>query len=136
MATFTDALLISCGACFGALGRWGLALAFNAFSVNIPPGTLLANWLGSLLMGLALAMLPVFPALNFIARPAFVTGFLGSFTTFSTFAAEMGMLLLKQKTAYFIFGVLLHLGGSIGLFLTGLWLGKIILAGKNSALLE
>lgn len=124
-------LCISFGAALGALSRWGLALAINSLSANIPPGTLLANLLGSFLMGVALALLATVPSMGQWVRPVFVTGFLGSFTTFSTFAAEMGQLALKQRFDWLGLGICLHVFGSIALFLAGFLLAEGLTSGKE-----
>ncbi|HET8715222.1 MAG TPA: CrcB family protein, partial [Holophagaceae bacterium] len=51
------------GAFGGAVLRWGLGLAFNAAFPTLPLGTLAANLLGGLLMGVAIGGLPAFQAL-------------------------------------------------------------------------
>lgn len=120
-------LAVCAGACLGALGRWVLGLALNALFPAIPPGTLLANWLGSFLMGCFLAVALLIP-LTPIARLFIVTGFLGSFTTFSAFSGEMLNLLLEAKYGLLTLGVAAHVGGSLLLSLTGFslirWLAK------------
>lgn len=70
---------IVCGAAVGAVLRWlfGLVLVSSApFSI----GTLAANWLGALLIGI-LAELLTDPQWRLL----WITGFLGSLTTFSGF---------------------------------------------------
>lgn len=119
-------LFICLGACLGALGRWGFSLLLNNAFPPLPPGTLLVNLLGSFLMGLFLGILANHPALTQYLRPIFIVGFLGSFTTFSTFAAEMGQLVQKGNIAWLSLGVVAHTAGSICLFLAGMYLGKIL----------
>lgn len=126
---FYDAALICAGASLGALSRWGLSLALNGLFPLLPPGTLLANLLGSFLMGAAMGFLAANPDFGKLTRPLFMTGFLGSFTTFSTFAAEMGCLVQKGDIAWLFLGILLHAGGSICLFLIGFALGNLFAAG-------
>ena len=76
----------------GALARYGLAEALPARSGGFPVATLLTNLLGSLVIGVALAvLLERFPDARFF-RPVLVTGFLGGFTTFSTFAVDADSL--------------------------------------------
>lgn len=119
-----DILFICAGASLGALSRWGLSLALNRLFPLLPPGTLLANLLGGFLMGVILGVLANFPALSVWLRPLFIVGFLGSFTTFSTFAAEMGALIQTGNILWLSLGAVLHAGGSVCLFLVGLRLGK------------
>lgn len=79
------ALLVALGGAAGALARWGVAEgAARWLGAAAPWGTWIANITGCFLIGLAL------PALSATdPRRAFaVIGFLGAFTTFSTFTAE------------------------------------------------
>lgn len=79
------ALLVALGGATGALARWGLAEASARWlGLDAPWGTWAANLLGCFLVGLAI---PAFSEAD--PRRAFlVVGFLGAFTTFSTYSAE------------------------------------------------
>jgi CrcB protein len=69
----------------------------NMAAGSFPWGTLCVNTVGSLLMGLFWGLselVPVSPA----ARLFFAIGFLGSFTTFSTFSVETFGLLRDRET--------------------------------------
>lgn len=112
-------LAVSAGGAGGALLRWVLGEWLNASFVMLPPGTLLANLLGGLLMGLGLAWIEVTPMLSPALKLLLTTGFLGGLTTFSTFSAEA--LHLLQRGALFWFGthLVLHVGGTI----VATWLG-------------
>lgn len=115
-----EILEICLGACGGAICRFGVSKILNPIVPLLPMGTLLANWLGSLAMGLIMGILQGIPSIAGIARPLLMTGFLGSFTTFSTFSAEAGQLLLNGKMSYGALLITLHVGGSILLFIWGL----------------
>ena len=111
---------ISLGASLGAISRWFLGLALNGLFPLIPFGTLAANLIGGYLIGLALGVLSFF---SFVApewRLFITTGFLGGLTTFSTFSAEVAMLLQEQRFAAAIVVVGLHVGGSLLLTLFGM----------------
>ena len=82
---------IAIGAVLGAWARYGLALAMNGRSW-MPWGTFAANAIGGFLIGLALAHLAAKPELSPLWRMFFVTGFLGALTTFSSFSAEVVVL--------------------------------------------
>ncbi len=122
---FMQLLLVGTGGFFGAVGRWLLAGAVQraAGASFFPWGTLAVNLLGGLALGLLMELV----------RPGWVTpqmrllvgvGFLGGFTTFSTFMLE-SLRLVEEGEWLYAFG---NLAGSVtaGLVLT--WLG--IVAGR------
>ncbi|MCM2973086.1 fluoride efflux transporter CrcB [Larsenimonas suaedae] len=111
-------LAIGLGAALGANLRWGLGLMLNALFPAIPPGTLIANWLGSWLIGMALACFMALPELPPALKLFVVTGFLGALTTFSTFSAEMWSLLQSGRYLTALAGIALHVVGA--LCMTGL----------------
>ena len=108
------------GAFGGAVLRWGLGLAFNTVFPTIPFGTLAANLIGGLLMGIAIGGLPAFESLPPAARLAFTTGFLGGLTTFSTFSAESITLWMNREIGWAFAHTALHLLGSLAMTLVGI----------------
>lgn len=105
----------------GALSRWGVGLAVGRLLPGaFPWGTLAANALGCLLLGVATGLsAEVLPA---HLRVPIATGFLGSFTTFSTFSVES--VKLAQQGAWGLFAG--NVVGSVAIGLlgaaAGLWL--------------
>ncbi len=82
-------LAIGLGAALGACMRGWLA-RFNPLHHWIPLGTLGANVLGGLLIGLALVWFGrIGSGVSDTLRLFVITGFLGGLTTFSTFSAEV-----------------------------------------------
>ena len=116
---------ISAGAVLGANLRWLLGMWLNTLFPAIPPGTLVANWLGAWLIGLALGLFAWLPQLSPEWRLFAVTGFLGALTTFSTFSAEMFTNLQSGRLALALAGIALHVIGS--LCMTGLGLATVLL---------
>lgn len=112
-------IAICLGACAGALARWGANLLLNPICSAIPLGTLAVNWLGSFLMGLALAFFASFDG-NSGWKLLLITGFVGSFTTFSAFSGEMASLLQAGRADMCLLGICLHVFGSIALVFAGL----------------
>lgn len=111
-------LAISVGASAGAVLRWQLGAHLNQLWPVMPVGTLLANLLGGLLVGLAV---PWFSGQSDLApewRLLLITGFLGGLTTFSTFSAEVVEMMLEQRWQHAFATAGLHLCGS--LLLTGI----------------
>ena len=99
----TQILLISFGAVLGALSRWQLGVWLNPLISQFAFGTLMANVIGCFLIGIALGL-----NLEESSKLLLITGFLGSFTTFSAFSAEIGEKLLQEKWLNAIGVFLLH----------------------------
>ena len=82
-------VLVFIGGGLGAVSRFLVTTALTGKLGNFPLGTLAANFFGSLLMGLVVGILA--GRVNVSTEPIrlFVAvGFLGGFTTFSSFSAE------------------------------------------------
>lgn len=91
-------LVIFAGGGLGAVARFFVSNTMGSrFASVLPFGTLFVNVSGSFLMGfvLSLAQTTLLPA---SWRPFAAVGFIGAFTTFSTYAYETVALL--QKKAY------------------------------------
>ena len=56
-------LSVACGAVLGASARWLLGVWLASFIRPVPFSTLLANWIGALLIGLAAGVSELFPGL-------------------------------------------------------------------------
>ncbi len=113
-------LAISLGASAGAILRWLLGISLNAIFPDIPPGTVLANLLGSYLIGIAIVVLANNPTIAPEWRLFVITGFLGSLTTFSTFSAEVMNLLQHGRVALAFGAIGIHLIGSLLMTLLGM----------------
>lgn len=86
------------GGALGAAARHSTQLALTPLvtRAGFPVAVLLINVLGSFLLGLTLTLVArgTWPE---AARLAFGTGFLGAFTTFSTFSADTDALLTRGR---------------------------------------
>ena len=83
-----QALLVFLGGGLGSVLRFWLSVKLNNFENAIPYGTLLANVLGSLVIGIIFGYSARTGILNENHSLLLATGFCGGFTTFSTFAYE------------------------------------------------
>ncbi len=89
---------IALGAGLGAPARYGMAQVIHVAPGSFPWATFVVNVSGGFALGLALALIVErFPPSRYL-RPFVATGFLGAYTTYSTFAVEAD-LLVKQGHA-------------------------------------
>lgn len=111
-------LMALCGG-FGALARYELAnRVAERVGGTFPAGTLAVNILGSFLAGAVWRLdLPPSPAL------VVATGFLGGFTTFSTWMVETGRLMEEDET---LRRGILNIGWMLVGGLAGGWVGTIV----------
>lgn len=110
---------VSIGAAAGGLARWWAGLWLNARWEGFPLGTLLVNFVGGLLVGVALAWFERTP--NELLRLLLVTGFLGGLTTFSSFSGESLLLLQRGEYALALGHTAAHLFGSLAFAAFGFW---------------
>jgi CrcB protein len=104
---------IAAGAVLGAWLRFALGALLNRSIEALPLGTLVANLLGGLLIGAAIAWLARHPELSPLWRLFLVTGFMGALTTFSTFSAESLELIQRGNLGWALAHTGLHLFGSL-----------------------
>lgn len=115
----TGLVAVGMGAALGAWLRWLLGMALNPLFPTLPLGTLAANLVGGLLMGLVLGAFVHYQQLAPAWRLFITTGFLGGLTTFSTFSGEAVTLLLRQQYGWFAAQVGLHVIGTLAATLAG-----------------
>jgi CrcB protein len=110
---------IAIGGTFGCWARYGMTnLVQGIYGRDFPYATLSINVLGSFLMGFlfieTLERLTLSPEL----RTGILTGFLGGFTTFSTFSMEAVLLTEQGFSArgalYLFISVVLGFGAAFG----------------------
>lgn len=113
---------IALGGSAGAIMRFLAANGiYAALGRDFPHGTLFVNVFGSLLMGFLTELLVHRLAVAVEYRAAILVGFLGAFTTFSTFAMET-LTLFEQGNLLKAF---LNIFLSVTLCLTACWVGVI-----------
>lgn len=113
-------VLIAAAGAAGALCRLGVANLVGERS--LPLGTLVVNVVGSFALGLVLALAG--PRLGAVAVSTLSVGFLGAFTTFSTFAIDTVALQESGRSVaagtYVVASVVLGVAGAVA----GLALGR------------
>jgi CrcB protein len=80
--------VVAVGGALGALARDRVAHLNPGGDGAFPAGTFVVNVSGAFLLGILLAVLARRPGPR-LAKPLVATGFLGAYTTFSTFAVEL-----------------------------------------------
>jgi len=114
-------LTIGLGGFLGAISRYLVFMLDDRFyrQSEFPLGTLLVNVVGSLIIGIALGLSVKYDILNrgTFGHYLFVTGFLGAFTTFSTFSQDSFQLLFEKHYLFFIASVLMNV--LLGISLAG-----------------
>jgi CrcB protein len=116
------------GAAAGAWLRWGLGIALNPLFPTLPLGTLAANLVGGLLMGLAMEIVTRHTLMPPEVRLLITTGFLGGLTTFSTFSGEITTLLLRREWLWTALGIVAHVAGSLLMTVLGILVARSVYA--------
>jgi len=116
--------MIMIGGGLGALLRAWLSASSGVGSgwlAGVPLGTLWANWLGSLLLGVIVGGLPVEGAL----KAGLSTGLMGGLTTFSTLSVESASILSVSGGLRTLSHFALHCVGGLIFAVFGLRIGSI-----------
>jgi len=122
----TQLLAIAVAGAIGALMRfWVSSGVYGIFGRDFPYGTLAVNLVGSLVMGISFALLVERLGSAPEWRAFLMIGFLGAFTTFSTFSLETVQLLEGGEVGRALLNVVV----SVVLCLGAAWLG--IVAGRQ-----
>ena len=121
-------LAVAIGGALGAMARYGISgWIFDSTSHKFPFATLSVNVMGSLVMGVLFVLILEKGALPPEMRSLLMIGFLGAFTTFSTFSLDA--LGLWQNGHLFL--ALVYALGTVVLCLAAItvavWLTRLLL---------
>ena len=130
-----EALLIMIAGSLGALSRWGVGklVRHHLDSISFlrlagPLATLFVNVLGCFLLGLAMQLLLATDAIPRSCKAAITTGFLGAFTTFSTFGYETFDYLKDGQWSIAAINVAANLTFGLLAVWAGIVLGKALIS--------
>ncbi len=125
MENATKLIFIGFGGALGAIARYLINISpLAGLFERFPFPTFFINVSGSFLIGLFLILLTDKWEVSDHLRMAVIVGFLGAFTTFSTFEMEIyGLIKERQLITAFLYLFLSVAIGFIGL-VGGIWLGR------------
>jgi len=113
-------LYIAAGGAFGAVTRYLISTwIYNKSEQVFPYGTFVVNLTGCFLLGLFYTLSLEKSVINAQFRTMITVGFIGAYTTFSTFSLETINLIKEGSMGT----ALLYVGSSVILGLFSVWLG-------------
>jgi CrcB protein len=119
---------VGVGGCVGAIARYMInGWADRQFPGFLPAGTLLANVLGCLLIGIVMVLVHDRKWFSPETQSLLVTGFLGSLTTFSTFAYQTVELFEEQRIRAGLFNLFANLAIGFTAVAVALWITRRVL---------
>ncbi|MEI8389798.1 MAG: fluoride efflux transporter CrcB [bacterium] len=117
-------LLIALGGALGSVLRFGvITLTYKFFDIHFPWGTIFANLTGCFVIGVIWAILDTFDEPKNL-KLFLITGLLGGFTTFSSFALENFNMLRAGEIKLVAANVLISNIAGIFLVFIGYYLTK------------
>ena len=113
-------LFIGLAGLLGTLGRYWLSgLAARRFGETFPVGTLLVNIVGCFLAGFLFYLMQERFLVNQTVRTAIMIGFLGGFTTFSSFGLQTFTLIRDSEFGFAALNIVVS--NLVGLLMV--WIG-------------
>jgi len=118
-------MVIGLGGALGAITRVALGKLLPVSIMGIPFQILFVNILGCFVMGLLTEIMLLRWPVTDNLRSFWISGVLGGFTTFSSFALEFGLLLKKNEIISAMIYATLSFAVSIIFFFIGIKLARI-----------
>ena len=117
---------IALGGALGAPARYGFAQLIHVAKDSFPWATFWTNASGSFALGLIMALLlERFPPSRYL-QPLVATGFLGAYTTYSTFAVDTDLLIKDGHTAIGVAYAAASLAAGFVAVGAGLWAARAV----------
>lgn len=110
---------IAVGGALGALGRYGLAVAWPHTTGQFPWATFVTNVSGCFLIGVLMVVITEVWSAHRLIRPFLGVGVLGGYTTFSTYSGDIQQLVTAGAARV----GLLYLAGTVVAALAAVYLG-------------
>lgn len=121
-------LAIGVGGCVGAVSRFYVSHQVQMwFGHHFPHGTLVVNALGSLVLGFLFIWFRAQDPVPGLLQAAMTVGFLGAFTTFSTFSVETVLLMSQEQWSKAFVNIVFNVMICLALSFAGMRLAKWLL---------
>jgi fluoride exporter len=124
-------LAIALGGALGAPARYGVAQLVHVAPGTFPWATFWTNVSGCLALGFVfIVVLDRFPPTRYV-RPFLATGFLGAYTTYSTFAVEADLLVKDGHSGIALAYVVASVLGGFAAVWAGIALARVVPLGTG-----
>ena len=114
-------MLVGCGGFAGSVARYGLSVTSQRLTVEWPLGTMAANVLGCLLIGIITELSAQSDAVSPEVRLALATGFCGGFTTMSSMIYETAGMFRDSE----YLNAILYISGSFIFSMMAFFIGTL-----------
>ncbi len=122
-----NAFIVGVGGFFGAISRYIVSnYITKIIPHDFPWGTFTVNLIGSLIMGFLFGLVRKEFLTNEEMKLIFMVGFLGSFTTFSSFALDNFKLLNSSSYSLSVINMGAQNIAGVLLALLGIWLASFV----------
>ncbi len=120
-----ELLAVGGGGALGAMARYmTYLLSAQLFGFGFPFGTLIVNVVGSFIMGVLTEGMALAWTVSAELRLFLVVGFLGAFTTFSTFSLDVAVLYERGHLGLTLIYILASFTCSVGALFAGLYVTR------------
>jgi fluoride exporter len=120
-------LVVAIGGAIGSALRYGTSLgATRVLGTSFPYGTLLVNLAGCLLAGIVFGLMEDRAGFSPMVRVLLLTGFLGGYTTFSTFMLETVTLVQGGAWGIALASLIANNAAGAVLAVGGIYVGRVI----------
>ncbi|MFD7316204.1 CrcB family protein [Streptomyces sp. NPDC059883] len=124
--------VVSLGGAIGAAARYGASLLWPAAAGTFPWTTLIVNVAGCAVIGVFMVVISDVWAAHRLVRPFFGTGVLGGFTTFSTYAVDIRLLVGAGRPAAGMAYLGLTLVAALASVWSAVWLTRRVVAWRQT----
>ena len=122
-----EVLYVAVGGALGALSRHTVKVVLaKQHILSSFYSTLFVNIVGCLLIGIAYSVIDKHVHLSNIIKLLFITGFLGAFTTFSSYGADTVNYMTSGHYGHAVANILLNNVVGISMVFVGLYLGRVV----------